>query len=676
MNMSLRTKILLSSLLPLVGIVLTLEVVLIIALYQARIDSTWRLMSTSVQLSANELDAENARAGDVAASIALAQTNGLFGQRAQSLEFIRQVLQASPGLQGVFLAYAADTEGGATARGVDAGKLVPEVNLDALAADGRFLPYWSRTKTAPATLVLRPDVRSRDRLADVTQAGGSLRAVAEPEVREGRTIVEHTSPIVIDGKLQGVAGVSRAVDDIEEALRKRAVLPSAEFILVSARGRILAATMDRTLDGRRIEDSPYAALLGRLAREGAIDELTVLYDPVSAERRIYAGASVASSDWRLLLSVPHQEIVGPVQRRVVQILLFFLGGVLLSAIVSMLFLRRIIVRVEQAATAVGRVAEGDLSHEIDSAVGDESGEMLRSIGHMVRSLQKLISRAKLSSLQLVSSATDISAAVQKQRDVSTHLGESTNQVAASTNEITATSKELLQTMNEVSRASTETAEIASRGRADLERMESIMQHLSTATVSISSKLAVISERANKIGSVVTTINRVAEQTNLLSLNAAIEAEKAGEYGLGFSVVAREIRRLADQTAIATLGIERIVSEMQGSVSSGVMEMDRFDDQVREGVREATGLSEQMSVIIEGVENLRPRFELAQQSMQAQVAGAGQINDAMRRLREIAISSDASSEELQAAMTQLLAAIESLKSELARFRTVSTPSGNS
>ena len=212
---------------------------------------------------------------------------------------------------------------------------------------------------------------------------------------------------------------------------------------------------------------------------------------------------------------------------------------------------------------------------------------------------------------------------------------------------------------------------SSRGRVDLERMESIMQTLSTATASISSKLAVISERANKIGSVVTTINRVAEQTSLLSLNAAIEAEKAGEYGLGFAVVAREIRRLADQTAVATLGIERIVSEMQGSVSSGVMEMDRFDDQVREGVREAISLSEQMAAIIEGVANLRPRFEMAQQSMQAQVTGAGQINEAMMRLREIAMSSGASSDELQAATEQLLAAVESLRAELARFRTANS-----
>ena len=116
-----------------------------------------------------------------------------------------------------------------------------------------------------------------------------------------------------------------------------------------------------------------------------------------------------------------------------------------------------------------------------------------------------------------------------------------------------------------------------------------------------SKLSVISERAGNINLVVTTITKVADQTNLLSINAAIEAEKAGEYGLGFLVVAREIRRLADQTAVATLDIERMVKEMQYSVSAGVMEMDKFSDQVRQGVGEVGHIGEQLGQIISAVQ---------------------------------------------------------------------------
>jgi len=101
-------------------------------------------------------------------------------------------------------------------------------------------------------------------------------------------------------------------------------------------------------------------------------------------------------------------------------------------------------------------------------------------------------------------------------------------------------------------------------------MKATMQKIMEASVSINERLGALSAKAANIGTVVTTITKVADQTNLLSLNAAIEAEKAGDYGRGFAVVATEIRRLADQTAGATGDIEQMVKQMQSAVAAGVM----------------------------------------------------------------------------------------------------------
>jgi methyl-accepting chemotaxis protein WspA len=110
-----------------------------------------------------------------------------------------------------------------------------------------------------------------------------------------------------------------------------------------------------------------------------------------------------------------------------------------------------------------------------------------------------------------------------------------------------------------------------------------MRRLVESTGSISSKLAVIREKADSITQVVTTTTKVADQTNLLSINAASEAEKAGEHGRASLVVAREARLLADQTAAATLGSESRVRLTQGAVPAGVMQTDQFGDEVRSGV---------------------------------------------------------------------------------------------
>src|SRR5262249_7447528 len=129
------------------------------------------------------------------------------------------------------------------------------------------------------------------------------------------------------------------------------------------------------------------------------------------------------------------------------------------------------------------------------------------------------------------------------------------------------------------------------------------------------------------------ITKVADQTNLLSLNAAIEAEKAGEYGRGFAVVATEIRRLADQTAVATYDIEQTVKEIQAAASAGVMSMDRFSEAVRRGMREIQQVGDQLSQIIQQVQALAPRFQVVNEGMQAQALGAEQITNALAQLGE-------------------------------------------
>src|SRR6185369_2057585 len=169
----------------------------------------------------------------------------------------------------------------------------------------------------------------------------------------------------------------------------------------------------------------------------------------------------------------------------------------------------------------------------------------------------------------------------------------------------------------------------------LTRMEGTMGHISAAAASINAKLAVLNEKAGNINQVVVTIVKVADQTNLLSLNAAIEAEKAGEYGRGFAVVATEIRRLADQTAVATYDIEQTVKEIQSAVAASVMGMDKFSEEVRRGLQEVQKVGEQLSQIIQQVQEVAPRVEAVNEGMQAQATGAEQITQALTQLTEAA-----------------------------------------
>ncbi len=286
---------------------------------------------------------------------------------------------------------------------------------------------------------------------------------------------------------------------------------------------------------------------------------------------------------------------------------------------------------------------------------------------LIRDLTLVVGQVHKSGVQVNTSVTEIAATAKQQQATANEIAATTAEIGATSKEISATSKELVKTMNEVAELSEQTAGLAGSGHGGLTRMEETMRHIMEAAGSINAKLAVLNEKAGNINQVVTTITKVADQTNLLSLNAAIEAEKAGEYGRGFAVVATEIRRLADQTAVATYDIEQMVKEMQSAVSAGVMGMDKFSEEVRRGVEEVRQVSGQLNQIIQQVQALTPRFETVTEGTQAQATGAQQISEALSQLSEAAQQTVESLRQSNAAIGQLNEASSGLHSAVSRFR---------
>ncbi|MGV3772616.1 MAG: HAMP domain-containing methyl-accepting chemotaxis protein [Verrucomicrobiales bacterium] len=276
----------------------------------------------------------------------------------------------------------------------------------------------------------------------------------------------------------------------------------------------------------------------------------------------------------------------------------------------------------------------------------------KSLMRMTTDLAMLISEARSSGIHLNTSINEIAGTAREQQATATEVAATTSEIGATSKEISATSKELLKTVNNVTDVSEKTAILAGNGQSGLVQMEGTMKQVIQASGVVNSKLAVVSDKAANITQVVTTINKIADQTNLLSLNAAIEAEKAGEYGRGFSVVATEIRRLADQTAVATYDIDQIVKEMQTAVSAGVMGMDKFSEEVRRGVQDVQLVSQQLAEIIRQVQTLAPQFETVQEGMQSQAMGAQQISEALSQLSEAAQQSVDSLRQSNQALEQL------------------------
>jgi methyl-accepting chemotaxis protein WspA len=359
-------------------------------------------------------------------------------------------------------------------------------------------------------------------------------------------------------------------------------------------------------------------------------------------------------------------VIAERQRTLVLLAVLILAVVGGMAVYAMRTGRNLSMRIQQAADVAHRVAGGDLATEVPTTdSNDEAGRLLKAIAGMTNSLRGLVTRAKQASIELMSTATEFAATSRQQEATVQSFGASTNQIAAAVKQISATSAELLSTMEGVNAVAGQTAGLAEEGQNGLRHLDTT-DRLAQAANTMAARLAAIREEAAEITGVVTTISKVADQTNLLSINAAIEAEKAGEQGLGFLVLAREIRRLADQTAVATLDIEQMVKQMQSAVSAGVMEIDRFAEEVRSGVGNVVRVGGQFGQIITQVKQLSERFDAVNHGMRSQSTGARQIGEAMGQLIDGARQTSVSLREFNSATESLRDAVAVLKQEIAQF----------
>ena len=364
-----------------------------------------------------------------------------------------------------------------------------------------------------------------------------------------------------------------------------------------------------------------------------------------------------------------RQIMSAVAMANIAIMVSLAAALLLALALGYVLLQSITRPLGRLLTATEAISTGDLTQRMNLERRDEFGTLAQGFNRMTEQLTLLFGQVQQSGIQVNTSATEIAATSKEQQATASEIAATTTEIGATSKEISATSRELVKTMSEVSQVAEETALLAGNGQEGLQRMTETMHDVMEAVGAINAKLAVLSDKAGNINQVVTTITKVADQTNLLSLNAAIEAEKAGEYGRGFGVVATEIRRLADQTAVATYDIEQMVKEMQSAVSAGVMGMDKFSEEVRRGMQEVQQVGVQLSQIIAQVQALAPRFEAVGEGVQAQASGAEQISQALTQLSEAAQQTVDSLRQSGQAIDGLHQACGGLRSGVSRFKLV-------
>jgi methyl-accepting chemotaxis protein WspA len=356
-----------------------------------------------------------------------------------------------------------------------------------------------------------------------------------------------------------------------------------------------------------------------------------------------------------------------VRKSEVTLIVIMLIAVGAAAVLGLVLFRALTVPMVRLVDVVDKMRTGDLTQRLSLDRRDEFGTLEAGFNRMTDELTGLVGQAQKSAVQVTTSVSEIAATAREQQATASETAATTTEIGATSREIFATARDLVRTMNEVAGVAEQSAALAGTGQSGLTRMEETMRLVMDAAGSVNGKLAILNEKAGNINQVVATITKVADQTNLLSLNAAIEAEKAGEYGRGFAVVATEIRRLADQTAVATFDIEQMVKEIQSAVAAGVMGMDKFSEEVRRGMLDVQQVGGQLSQIIHQVQTMAPRFSMINEGMQTQATGADQISQALSQLSEAAQQTAESLRQSTQAIDDLTHVANGLRTGVSRFK---------
>ena len=282
-----------------------------------------------------------------------------------------------------------------------------------------------------------------------------------------------------------------------------------------------------------------------------------------------------------------------------------IAGVLLALIAGLGFtisrgvLRQVGGEPADAIGYMSRVASGDLSGVMPPA---RKGSMMDSMGEMVRGIRQMVGEISQGAMRLAKDAERISTASREVSLATQSQSDATQSMAAAIEEMTVSVKHISDSANETEQESSHSVVLAKEGAGRIHTASHEINEIAATVSDASTRIRKLEERANQISSIAGVIKDIAGQTNLLALNAAIEAARAGEQGRGFAVVADEVRKLAERTSSATVEIEQMISGIQSDTVLVVGVMDAALPQVETGVRAAEGAAESLRQIEDGAQS--------------------------------------------------------------------------
>ncbi|WP_247268100.1 MULTISPECIES: methyl-accepting chemotaxis protein [unclassified Pseudomonas] len=622
------------------------------------------LAQTQVSQIQRELEAPLLIAGGLVRVNALLGTPGADGQprlsvsREQLISLIKENVEQNPKILGTYIGWEKNALDHNDAAYV--GSAVTGIDP----ANGRFLPWWFRNTDGSLGVDKLADVDDQKTLSTGVRASEYYLCSKETKkpcvidpapYKVGDKVVMLASfiePIMLNGAFQGIVGADLSVNFIQDMLlgaNQKLYSGAGQMALIGGNGRIVAYTKDTSKFGEKVSDILDAEQIANMAnlKRG---EVTYSVNKDKGRIELYLPFGIGQTDarWTLMLQLPLNAVMADLQKlqadldaqRKSDTFGMAMVGLIIAAIgllVIWLVGHGIARPLKQMVAMLDDIAkgEGDLTRRLSSDRSDELGSIAKGFNTFLAKLQAMITQV-VTSVQSVSDSSEHTAdiAIRTNIGIQKQMAE-IDQVATAVQEMTATAQDVARNATQAAQAASHADQAAGQG---LQIVRDTSSSIGVLAVEIGKAVEVVQTLAKdseNINAILIAIRGIAEQTNLLALNAAIEAARAGEQGRGFAVVADEVRNLAQKTQKATEEIQSMIQQLQQGTRDVVRVMEDSQNRTDESVQHAAKAAEALETITQAVSVINDMNTQIASAAEEQSAVADDINRNVINIGQVA-----------------------------------------